>query len=45
MADDRKLDLNEPVPLLEEEDNDTLAAIDRGRNPAFLAWSQEKPSL
>ena len=30
MAKVEKLDFNEPVPILEEEDEETLAAIDRG---------------
>ncbi len=30
MGDVRKLDFNEPAAILEEEDEETLAAIDRG---------------
>ncbi len=30
MAKVEKLDFNEPVPILEDEDEETLAAIDRG---------------
>jgi hypothetical protein len=30
MAELKKLDLNDPPPVLDEEDEDTLAAIDEG---------------
>ena len=30
MAEVKKVDFNDPAPLTEEEDEDTLAAIDRG---------------
>jgi predicted transcriptional regulator len=30
MGDAKKLDLNESAPILDEEDEETLAAIDRG---------------
>jgi predicted transcriptional regulator len=30
MADANKIDFGNPAPLLEEEDEETLAAIDRG---------------
>lgn len=30
MAEVKKLDFNEPLPILDEEDEATLAAIDRG---------------
>jgi predicted transcriptional regulator len=30
MAEAKKLDFNDPAPLTEEEDDETLAAIDRG---------------
>jgi hypothetical protein len=30
MAEVKKVDFNDPVPLTEEEDEETLAAIDRG---------------
>lgn len=30
MAEVKKLDFNEPAPILDEEDEATLAAIDRG---------------
>jgi len=30
MGDVKKLDFNEPATILEEEDEETLAAIDRG---------------
>jgi predicted transcriptional regulator len=30
MAEVKKLDFNDPAPLTEEEDEETLAAIDRG---------------
>jgi predicted transcriptional regulator len=30
MADAKKIDFNEPAPLTDEEDDATLAAIDRG---------------
>ena len=30
MAESKKLDLDNPVPILDEEDEDTLAAIDEG---------------
>jgi predicted transcriptional regulator len=30
MAEVKKLDFNQPVPILDEEDEATLAAIDRG---------------
>ena len=30
MAESKKLDLDNPAPILDEEDEDTLAAIDEG---------------
>lgn len=30
MAEAKKIDFNDPAPLTEEEDEETLAAIDRG---------------
>lgn len=30
MAEVKKIDFNDPAPLTEEEDEETLAAIDRG---------------
>lgn len=30
MADAKKINFNEPAPLIDEEDDATLAAIDRG---------------
>jgi predicted transcriptional regulator len=34
MAEAKKLGFDEPVPILDEEDEDTLAAIDRGAKSA-----------
>ena len=34
MAEVKKLDLNEPAPILDDEDEATLAAIDRGLKAA-----------
>jgi predicted transcriptional regulator len=34
MSKARKLEFDEPLPLLEEEDSETLAAIDRGAKAA-----------
>ena len=34
MAEVKKIDFNDPVPLTEEEDEETLAAIDRGLKAA-----------
>ncbi len=34
MAEEKKLNFNEPAPILDEEDEATLAAIDRGTKAA-----------